>query len=704
MVRNYKPKGTRKKYSKETLDKAVQLKNEGKSLRAVSSELNMDKMYLQRYLKKINNPNHKAPGHEPALTNDVEEKLANHLCIMAKNGFALSKEEVLDVVKEYVEQNSLVVPFTGNRPGHDWYKGFCKRQKMSLKKMEPLEKARKINTSDPFLIYNFYDLVEQNIKDLSLEDKPNHIYNLDETSFCSDPSRIKLLSGVGQKAHRTQEGTGRDNTTVLACCNADGLVTPPLIIFQGANLWSTWKGEKDLPGTFYACSQNGWMTSEIFHDYFKQFCKTVKERPLLLIFDGHMTHLDVSTAEYARDNQITIIKLPAHTSDFLQPLDKACFKTLKYVWDQQLLLWYRQNQRKMLKDEFVDLLCKIWHTGLTIKNVKAGFESSGIFPFDRTKYPIDRLDPEKLARYKQQKENHFKDAEVRDKLDMTNRSTPSTESTRIALETETQVSSEPSTSSAILESPLNVNDVSTSSTFPSGSFEELLLEKMKRTLPPARKRKRVDAASKVITSEDWINAEKIAKEEALEKEKKKIQKAKKTNVKAGIKKGGKPKNKKDIPSVTLLNDDRNLIKKEKQSSDESDVDLDIGEDSDDSLNDYLSEIKQEAIEPVEYITPIFQENIKKDTFIIVDVKGGSRKSTHFQFVCQIDRVDEDDGELIVQGLRSANDELTEFIFKENDRFAIDFSDVRAVLPFPMAVYKNRGIRYLFPGQVNVKEF
>ncbi|XP_046662934.1 MFS-type transporter clz9-like [Homalodisca vitripennis] len=319
---------------------------------------------------------------------------------MAKNGFALSKEEVLDVVKKYVEQNSLTVPFVGNRPGHDWCKGFCERQKMSLKKMEPLEKARKINTSDPFLIYNFYDLVEKNIKDLALEDKPNHIYNLEKSSFRSDPSRVKLLSGVGQKAHRTQEGTGRDNTTVLACCNAAGLVTSPLIIFQGANLWSTWKGEKDLSGTFYACSQNSWMTSEIVHDYFKQFSKIVKERPLLFIFDGHMTHLDVATAEYARENQITIIKLPAHTSDVLRPLDKSCFKTFKYVWDQHLLQWYRQNQIKMLKDEFVDMLCKVWNTGLTPKNVKTGFESTGIFPFDRTKYPIARLDAEKLSRYK----------------------------------------------------------------------------------------------------------------------------------------------------------------------------------------------------------------------------------------------------------------------------------------------------------------
>lgn len=154
----------------------------------------------------------KLPGHQLALGMETEILQAEHLKTMAKNGSALSKVEVLDLVKDYVEQNSLVgkLPFKNGRPGHDWYKNFCKRH-ISLKKREGLEKARKLNTSDPFVIYEFYDLLEREIKVLQLEDKPSHIYNLDETS---DPSRIKMVSGIGQKAHRVQEGTGRENTSV----------------------------------------------------------------------------------------------------------------------------------------------------------------------------------------------------------------------------------------------------------------------------------------------------------------------------------------------------------------------------------------------------------------------------------------------------------------------------------------------------------
>ena len=216
---------------------------------------------------------------------------------------------------------------------------------------------------------------------------PSHIYNLDETSFSSDPSRIKYVSGIGQKAHRTQEGTGRENTTVLGCCNVAGIGLAPLIIFQGANLWSSWKGPNDLPGTFYACSEKGWMTSEVFNDFFIKFCNEIKERPLLLISDGHMTHLDVETAIYAKNNRVSIIKLPAHTTDILQPLDTACFKTLKYYWDQKVTEWYRANQRKMLKSEFIDLLCQVWHSGLTPNNVKKGFSQYIPVIVQNTLYP-----------------------------------------------------------------------------------------------------------------------------------------------------------------------------------------------------------------------------------------------------------------------------------------------------------------------------
>ena len=71
------------------------------------------------------------------------------------------------------------------------------------------------------------------------------------------------------------------------------------------------------------------MTTEVFHEWFTHFSRNVTERPLLLIFDGHLTHVSVEVIMKGIKEDITIIKLPPRVTDLLQPLDVACFAPLK---------------------------------------------------------------------------------------------------------------------------------------------------------------------------------------------------------------------------------------------------------------------------------------------------------------------------------------------------------------------------------------
>ena len=95
---------------------------------------------------------------------------------------------------------------------------------------------------------------------------------------------------------------------ILGFCNGTGRVLDPLIILQGKNLQSTWRGSKALTKTFYGVSEKGWITTGIFADRFKQFVKEVKERPLLMIWDGHMTHVSIDLVKEARKGDIAIVK------------------------------------------------------------------------------------------------------------------------------------------------------------------------------------------------------------------------------------------------------------------------------------------------------------------------------------------------------------------------------------------------------------
>lgn len=165
--------------------------------------------------------------------------------------------------------------------------------------------------------------------DLQLDGRTRTIYNIDETSFSLDPSKTKVVGEVNKPSSRIVSGPGRENTTVLFGsntvlfgANAAGEKLPPLIVFKGKNIWDSWMAcdGNSYPNTSFAASTNGWTEAERFFNYMKNtFLKNcVPERPVLLVFDGHSTHLGQDVIDLAIENQITILP---HSSHLLQPLD-----------------------------------------------------------------------------------------------------------------------------------------------------------------------------------------------------------------------------------------------------------------------------------------------------------------------------------------------------------------------------------------------
>ncbi|CAG4951809.1 unnamed protein product [Parnassius apollo] len=193
-----------------------------------------------------------------------------------------------------------------------------KRHNLSIKKPQPVEHARK-QACSPYIIYPYFNLLEQALTELKLLDRPSHIWNVDETSFSKDPSKSKVVGIKGFTSTRTIASPGKDNTTVLLGCNALGEKTPPLKVFKGKNVWDEWTTDDGYPGTAYAATSNGWMETAVFENYIeKVFLKTVgTKRPILLIFDGHATHVGINLIKKAREAEITILKIPPHTSHLL---------------------------------------------------------------------------------------------------------------------------------------------------------------------------------------------------------------------------------------------------------------------------------------------------------------------------------------------------------------------------------------------------
>ena len=135
------------------------------------------------------------------------------------------------------------------------------------------------------------------------------------------------------------------------------------------------------------------MTSEVLFSWFEQFCIAVKERPFLLIYNGHKTHLSIEAFKKAIKEKITLVKLPPHCTELLLPLDKCCFELLKKMWKKKLNAWvsFSGPRKPISEDVFANLLCEIWNEGISSKNVIAGFEVTRIYRINKSKYPKKRL-------------------------------------------------------------------------------------------------------------------------------------------------------------------------------------------------------------------------------------------------------------------------------------------------------------------------
>lgn len=126
------------------------------------------------------------------------------------------------------------------------------------------------------------------------------------------------------------------------------------------------------------------MTTSIFHTWIEKFYNDVKTSPILLLFDGHLTHASLETIELAEIENITLLKLPVYTTYVLQPLDVACSAPLKSYYEKELTARVHATgaREPLHMADFGNLLAKLWRRGLTENNIKSGFRATEIYPND----------------------------------------------------------------------------------------------------------------------------------------------------------------------------------------------------------------------------------------------------------------------------------------------------------------------------------
>ncbi|RNA20797.1 tigger transposable element-derived 2-like [Brachionus plicatilis] len=213
-----------------------------------------------------------------------------------------------------------------------------------------INRAAALNKS---VLSDFYDKLESKIKDLGLENKPSNIFNADESGFICNPGLQKVFSRKGAN-EVLNLSVNNDKEMIFQIFffivldfsgNYRSRYYPS--VFYQRNLWSTW-----CKGGPLNCKVR-LMETIVFLNWFRNvFVESSKhlDGAKLLILDGHSSHVSIDLINIARENNQTI--------------DKAIFPSL---------------------------LNEVTKSAFKRAHAVAGFETIGIFPFNRDAIHKDKL-------------------------------------------------------------------------------------------------------------------------------------------------------------------------------------------------------------------------------------------------------------------------------------------------------------------------
>ena len=125
---------------------------------------------------------------------------------------------------------------------------------------------------------------------------------------------------------------------------------------------------------------------------FKFFVASIPPvRPVLLIEDGHGSHITLDVIELARANDTHLLCLPSHTSHILQPLDIGVFK-MGYA--KACRRYLMANPGRVITSEVIaSLVGETWAHSITPVNILSGFKKSGISPMNPSEVSDRMLAP-----------------------------------------------------------------------------------------------------------------------------------------------------------------------------------------------------------------------------------------------------------------------------------------------------------------------
>ncbi|CAH2092167.1 unnamed protein product [Euphydryas editha] len=297
----------RKLWDPEAMKKAVEaVRTKEMGYKKAVKLFNVPRATLKDYVKKSDKPIEDIVsakmGRKPILPVELEEELVGYCLQMEKNYYGVTASDLKRMAFQLAIRNNIPHPFslTKKKAGKKWMKLFMARHpNLSFRQPQSLSRAR-VQGFTAENVKSFFAILKPELQKINFN--PNKIFNVDET-------------GISIVQHKVRK---------IITAKASGQFIPPLMVFPRKNMKAELL-DGAPPGTIGGCHPSGWIQPELFTKWLRHFVSIVKpskEDPVVLVLDGHYSHTrNLDVIDIGRDNGVSIICLPPHSTDHMQPLD-----------------------------------------------------------------------------------------------------------------------------------------------------------------------------------------------------------------------------------------------------------------------------------------------------------------------------------------------------------------------------------------------
>lgn len=147
------------------------------------------------------------PGPKPYLDRNEEKELAEFLQRCSSMGYGKTRRDVLSITEACVSHKGTM---RKQKISDGWWRRFLERQKglLVLRKGDSTSFLH-MNAMNSDTLKQYFDLLEETLKENDLLNSPTKLYNVDETGIPLDPKTPKIVTVKGTKRYGIRALEGR---------------------------------------------------------------------------------------------------------------------------------------------------------------------------------------------------------------------------------------------------------------------------------------------------------------------------------------------------------------------------------------------------------------------------------------------------------------------------------------------------------------